>query len=98
VVNNYVEGFSGTGGIGYNSVTTSLGGGARGFNAAYNNTINLSATNEFILPIDTDPEVLSATGLAKTGSATYANRLTYFAPVDEGGMLDGAMQPGGEAG
>ena len=98
VINNYVEGFSGTGGVGYDYPSASTGQGERWFNAAYNNATNVNATNEHIIPIGTDPEILTASGIAKTGSDTYANRLTYFAPVDEGGMLDGAMQPGGEAG
>ena len=98
VFNNYVEGFSGTGGVGYSYNTASIGMGVRGFNAAYNNTTNLTDTNETISVLGTDPEVLSASGIAKSGSDTFANRLTYFAPADQDGMQDGAMQPGGEAG
>ena len=102
VFDNYVEGFSGAGGVGYDYVTSSAGIGSRGFNAAYFNTTNLNLVSELIIPAynagNADPEVLSVTGLSKSGAATFANRLTYFAPVVEGGMQDGAMQPGGEAG
>jgi hypothetical protein len=98
IYNNYVEGFSGTGGVGYDFATASYASGSRGFNAAYNNTTNVTATDETLSILGTDPEILTASGLAKSGADTFANRLAYYAPADTDNMRDGALQPGGEAG
>lgn len=88
VLNNYVEGFSGTGGIGYDINASSVMGASIGHNAAYNNSTNYSISHETLYELG-DNETLSATGLAKSGSDTYANRFTYFAPDDEGNMRTG---------
>lgn len=57
--------------------------------------------------VNIDNESLGATPFAKSGAATYANRATYFTPVDTGNVLSphggltgakGAVQPGFLAG
>lgn len=87
LLNNYVEGFSGTGGIGYDSPTTAVGTGIVNSNVAYNNATNDST---LYLPAHYQPNtaisVLSGSGLEKSGSDTFANRFVYFAPKDEGVM------------
>lgn len=92
--NNYVEGFSGTGGIGYLQSDSSENGGLLAYNAAYNNATNYSIANEHAITIGSTNETLSATGLAKSGALTFANRLAYFAPADEGAMRTGGVQAG----
>jgi len=85
VLNNYVEGFSGASGIGINVTQDSIGGGIYGHNALFNNATNENFVNELFHALG-DNEVLSATGLAKTGSDTFANRLAYFAAMNGGNM------------
>lgn len=88
VVGNAVEGFSGAGGIGFD-----LTGGSNlslyGNNAAFNNTTNYSLTDDVGLNVG-DNETLGATPFDKSGSDTFANRVTYFGPVDTGNMRNGA--------
>jgi len=87
LVNNYVEGFSG--GKGISCTLASNGGGVVGRNALYdNNTTQYTQDNEHILDLG-DNEVLTATGIAKSGADTYANRFIYYAPVDITNMQDG---------
>lgn len=90
VINNYVEGFSGTGGIGINMNKSSGGGGVYGKNAVYNNTTNVTKNSEHDLELG-DNEVLSVSGLEKSGADTFANRFTYFAPKDTGNMQTGGF-------
>ena len=88
--NNYVEGFSGTGGIGID--TSALTGNFMPVltnNACFNNATNYSTTGEAI-GIEDDNETLSSSGLEKSGSDTFANRETYFEPTDEGSMRGGS--------
>jgi len=85
--NVYVEGFSGAGGVGFSYATED----AMSFrhNAAFNNTTNYSLTGD---AVDTyDNEVLGISGIAKSGSDTFANRLTYFAPINTGNMFAGHL-------
>ena len=88
LLNNYVEGFSGTGGKGIQTTRTSTGTGVYGKNAVYNNTTNYDWPNETVTDIG-DNETLSASGIAKSGADTFANRFVYFAPADEGNMQTG---------
>ncbi len=88
IVNNYVEGFSDTGGIGFDVPYDSSAGGVYGQNAAFDNTTEYNVLTEHVHALG-DNETLGATGLAKSGSDTFANRFTYFAPVDQGNMIDG---------
>lgn len=86
--NNYIEGFSATGGKGIDQSTGSSSGWFVVINNAfYNCATNYVRSSEHGLWVD--EESLSSSGIAKSGSDTYANRLTYFAPVSSGTMLDG---------
>lgn len=86
--NNYVEGFSGAGGVGYSATESSNGGGVYGQNAAFNNTTDYSVSGEHYLALG-DNEALGVTGIAKSGADTFANRFVYFSPVDTGNMQTG---------
>ncbi|RLB62487.1 MAG: hypothetical protein DRH08_12370 [Deltaproteobacteria bacterium] len=92
VANNLVEGFSGTGGVGI-ALTRSQNqsGAAYGNNACYDNATDydINASVSYGLELG-DNESLSASPFAKSGSDTFANRLTYFAPVDTGNVHGGA--------
>lgn len=92
VWNNVAEGFSGTGGYGFEFGIVNKGGIFEG-NAAYNNATNYDSSDEWILD-GSDNETLSASGFDKSGSDTFANRYTYFAPADEGNMRNGAFPSG----
>ena len=86
--NNYIEGFSGAGGEGINMSYTTEGCGVYGQNACYNNETNYTFTSDTQLMLG-DNEVLTATGLVKSGADTFANRFTYFAPANVGNMQTG---------
>lgn len=88
VINNLVEGFSGTGGIGidYTNHLVLLGA-----NAVYNCATAYDGTASVSLDLG-DNETLGASPFAKSGADTFANRLTYFAPVDTGNVFGGAYQ------
>jgi len=90
VLSNYVEGYSGAGGQGYD-----LEGDINllGMNAAFGNTTNFSYDSDRHINAG-DDESLVSTGLAKSGAMTYANRAAYFAPANVGNMRSGAF-PGG---
>jgi len=90
VVNNYIEGFSGAGGVGLSNASSSNGSGVFGQNAYYNNTTDQTQNCELNYELG-DNETLGATGLTKSGSDTYANRFTYFEPVDTGNMVSGGF-------
>jgi len=87
---NVIFDFSGTGGQGIDCHGHSMARIHR--NAFYNNTTNQNqgAGGE---PFSVyDNEDLGACPVAKSGSPTWANRLTYYAPVDTGNVY-GGMQP-----
>jgi len=86
--NNYVEGFSGVGGYGFDAGSATFDTNMMKHNAAYGNATDYRLGDEHGT---VDNETLTSSGLAKSGSDTYANRLTYFAPADEGNMLSGHM-------
>ena len=89
-VNNLVEGFSGTGGVG---IEVPSGGVAIHYsnNAVYDCDTEETLTGE--VGYDADNETpLSASPFAKTGSDTFANRYAYFAPVDTDNVHGGAYQ------
>lgn len=90
ILNNVVEGFSGTANVGYNISSSSYDLPIFGRNFAYNNTTNY-ATFDSVINLG-DNETGSASGFAKSGSDTFANRLLYFAPSSEGNMQGGAYQ------
>ena len=101
VYNNYVEGFVGSGGIGYEWVTNSQQpAGLYGSNAAYNNATNYSEqaktqaiaeSNQSSHPWIGANETLSGTGLDKSGADSFANRFVYFKPISSGTMLTGGF-------
>jgi len=88
ITNNLIEGFSGAGGDAVDSVSFSY----HGCNGYYN------CTNGFdwgVAVLDLgDDEALSATPFAKSGSDTFANRFTHFAPADTGNVRGGAYPSG----
>lgn len=85
ILNNLVEGF--TGGIGIRWQNTRYLG-VYGSNAVYNCATPYSAVS---VALDLgDNETLSASPFAKSGSNTFANRFTYFAPVPVGNVIGGA--------
>lgn len=87
-LDNYIEGFSGTGGVGFSGNFTQEGSLIYRGNTYYNN-----ATHEAVdvdLPnLSEAGTVLTATGLSKSGSDTYANRFTYFEATDDSDMESG---------
>mgnify|MGYP000034087460 CR=1 FL=1 len=87
VLNNIVDGFSGSGGIGIR-----LDSGQKhhllGFNAVYNCATAYSLIGDVMVNLG-DNETLSDTPFAKSGADSYANKFTYFAPVDTGNVLTG---------
>ena len=90
LLNNYVEGYSGAGGQGYDCEGDM---NLIGHNAAWNNTTNFSYDSDRHINAGND-ESLASTGLAKSGAMTYANRAVYFAPTAVGNMRTGGF-PGG---
>ena len=82
---NLIEGFSTSGGIGidYNSADQQMVVN----NSAYN---NLTDYGTAALHVSDDNESLGSSPFAKSGSATYANRFTYFSPNDVGNVRGGA--------
>jgi hypothetical protein len=91
VYNNLVEGFSTGSGDGI-SLTTAEWIALFTGNACYNNV------DDYILTGDErdegDNEELGASPFAKSGADTFANRFTYFAPVDTGNVQGGAYPSG----
>lgn len=89
---NLIEGFSGSGGVGLNIFSGGWNKGMCRQNAFYNNSTHhstLSDSKWSDWDFD-DNETLSASPFAKSGSDTFANRFTYFAPVDTGNVREGA--------
>lgn len=89
LLNNLIEGFSGTGGDGLEVGAGSRIGLYQG-NAFYNNTAHETGVSGAVLLDGGDNETLSASPFAKSGANTFANRGTYFAPVDTGNVWGGA--------
>jgi hypothetical protein len=86
VGNNYVEGFS----VAYQFDGSSGATFVFAGNAVHNNTTVHAGANESYIDLGSN-ETLTNSGIAKSGSNTYANRFTYFKPVDEGNMLTGGL-------
>lgn len=88
VLNNLVEGFTSGEGFDWDASEVSL------FlhNGAYNNGTNYPTVDEVLNPVDN--EALGASPFDKSGSDTFANRFTYFAPVDTGNVRGGAYPDG----
>ena len=86
ILNNLVEGFN----VG---IEVKPGGSAEDsqiimHNALYDNTTNYDHGGVFITG---DNETLTASPFDKSGSDTFANRATYFGPVDTGNVRAGAF-------
>jgi len=92
ILSNVVEGFSGSGGKGISVEGASAGVQLYGSNAVYN------CETAYSITVDDcnvgDNETLSATPFAKSGSDSYSNRFTYFAPVDTGNVIGGSYPSG----
>jgi hypothetical protein len=84
---NIFEGYSGVGGhaieLPQNRIAPIVA-----YNAFYNNSTNMKNLPPFEAQV-VDNETLSQSGIAKSGSVTWANRKTYFAPVDTGNVIGG---------
>jgi hypothetical protein len=90
LMNNYVEGFSGVGGVAIlMNQTAQQDAQFHDGNAVFNCTTGYSYIDQRFPDIDN--ETLGATGLSKSGANSFANRFTYFAPVAVGNMLAGAF-------
>jgi hypothetical protein len=87
-VSNIVEGFSSSG-VGFNGGSRSEGWHLYGRNASYNNATHYANDADVIFDVG-DNETLGASPFAKSGADTYANRHTYFSPVDTGNVHGGA--------
>lgn len=92
IENNYIEGFSGAGGEGIDFNSCAENGTIYRNNAFFNNTANESNKVAGECLVDADNQSLGATGLAKSGANTFANRFTYFAPKV---ILHGDAYPAG---
>lgn len=90
VLSNLIEGFSGSGGVGI-EVFDELN--CLGSNAVYNCATNYALSDDVMVQL-LDNETLGSSPFAKSGSDTFANRATYFAPLDVGNVWSGAY-PGG---
>lgn len=86
--NNVVEGFSGAGGCGFDFGYADDPAFFIG-NVSYNNTTHFDS-NTYTLWTD-DNQTAGSSPFAKSGSATFANRLAYFAPADVADMRTGAF-------
>ena len=89
IINNVVEGFSGTGGVGILASSTGEFSHRISNNAVFNCTTNYTLGDNNVLT--SDNEVLGSTPFAKSGADTFANRFVYFAPNDVGNVLTGAL-------
>lgn len=94
LANNLVEGFSGAGGIGIQLASGTRQNPIYAGNAVYNNTTEYNDGGKADYLLVSDNETLGASPFAKSGSDTFANRFTYFAPVDTGNVQGGAYPPG----
>ena len=91
---NLIEGFSGVGGIAADFASSARPIAFHGHNGYYNNTTNeANASDSILIPTGTN-ESLGASPFDKSGSDTFANRFTYFAPVDTGNVHGGAYPSG----
>lgn len=91
VLSNLVEGFSGSGGVGFNYRNSVRHPVFTGGNASFNNLSHYEDPDNWVYDAG-DNEVLSASPFAKSGADTFANRFVYFAPVDTGNVHGGAIQ------
>ncbi len=95
-INNYVEGFSGTGGYAYDLNNGGFGSavfiGNRYFNCL--NDHRLASVSSYPYTAADGFEKLVATGIEKSGAKTYANRFTFFETKASGNMIDAWPESG----
>jgi len=87
-INNVVEGFSGTGGVGINK-DAQRDAFSWSNNSVYNCATDSSNEDESYILYGN--ESLGSSPFAKSGSDTRANRFTYFEPVDVGSVFGGGV-------
>lgn len=87
IMNNLIEGFSASGGVGLDLGPLTEPAHRVSNNAVYNCTTEYSVGDEGV--VTDDNESLSASPFSKSGSNTFANRFTYFEPADTGNVLTG---------
>ena len=92
LINNLVEGFSGIGGIGIDYSTGASPGGVLGNNMAFQCATPFANPTTPTAHRLTDTTLTLTSPFAKTGADTFANRATYFAPVDTSTVIGGAYQ------
>ena len=96
IVNNYIEGFSGSGGKGISATdhASSMAQGIIGYNAVYNceTAYDYDTYGDFILDAG-DNETLTASGIAKKITSPF-DRFEYFRPLNVGNMLRGGYPSG----
>ena len=82
---NIVEGFT----TGFSFGNNNESGFGFQHNAAFNNTTNYSSNLGKSLLVNFDNETLASSPFAKSGSVTWANRMTYFALNNVGAVRNG---------
>jgi hypothetical protein len=92
IIDNLVEGFS-DGGVGINYGNAVEHDAILGNNGIENCTTETSNASGEVANSLAD-ESLGASPFAKSGADTFANRFTYFAPVDTGNVQGGAYPSG----
>lgn len=94
VTSNLIEGFSGVGGVGIQTDSGNRHMLWVAYNALYNNTTDLNLNSGPFFVEEIDNEALSVSPFDKSGSDTFANRFTYFAPANTGNVHGGAYPSG----
>lgn len=94
IANNIFEGFSGVGGTAIDFASATVFNLTYANNAFYNNTSNETNKPTGRWLNDTDNESLGSSAFAKSGSNTFANRHTYYKPLDVGNVYNGAWPSG----
>jgi len=91
IANNLIEGFSGTGGIGMDLANAAGQEAMIVNNSVYNCATTANLNQEGIIENDM-AESLGSSPFAKSGSDTFANRYTYFSPLDVGNVFNGSYK------
>jgi hypothetical protein len=86
IFNNYFEGFDEAIDLDGDRILGFVGN--NGFFNNTSDTVNYPGADEAAFDLSANDEAMAATGLAKSGADTYANRLVYFAPAAQEGMQD----------
>lgn len=94
VTNNIISGFNGTGGDGVDFGSSTVPLLRYQNNTFYNNASNESNVGSAKILNDEGNETASAEPVALSGSDTFANRFTYFAPVDTDSIHGGSYPDG----